>query len=251
MQQGAGFDIYEHMKANMGGAVCPLCRGVGGVEPHGELILVCKLCGGPRIVLPEGVTMPEIGRAMLAKADAARKQRGLMRALGLGAMALAAFGAVVAIPVAWLSVTWALLTLVFFEAPAITTIVATGSQRERRTKEIAESLDAAWAAAAGEVVRAGRAKNAGELARALGVDDARAAQLFTMLSVDAEIGALGAEGLRIDTTGPTQLGLAPDPRFAALEDKAKQIEAEALREAEAAAEAETALDEKHSQAKKP
>jgi len=243
------FDLYAHMKGAGAAAVCPLCRGVGGVVPHGELLLVCTLCGGPRIVLPEGFAMPEIAGASLARADTARKHRALMRGVGLVAMALGAFGLLVAIPLSFVSITWTLLTLALFEVPAVATVFATRSQRETRTREITASLDAAWGAVAGELVREGRVKNAADLARALGVDATRAQHLFTMLSVDAEIGALGAAGLRIDTTGPTQAAVGVDPRFAALEERAKQVEADALREAEAAAEAESAQDD-HSQAKK-
>ena len=68
------------------------------------------------------------------------------------------------------------------------------------------------------------------------IDLARAQQLMTLVSVDAEIGIAGAPTVRIDTSGSA---LPPDPRFAELEARAA---------AEQQAEAEAAAADAHAQA---
>jgi hypothetical protein len=250
---GAGFDIYGHLAQRPdASAACPHCRGIGGVDRDPEFFLVCKLCGAPRIQMPEGVPLGDLTRASLAKAEAARKNRGMMRAIGLVGLTGFVFGCVVGLPLLFLSPMWALAVLAAVQAPSLGTYFVTRSQREARTKEIAAALDAAWAAAAADVVRAGKAKDGTELARALGVDEARGQSLFMMLAVDAEIG-----GVRIDTgdAGPKST-IAPDPRFAALEaqaDERARVGAAntILAEAEADAEAEAAHHDEKAQTRTP
>jgi hypothetical protein len=228
-----GFDIYSHLSRRPdASATCPQCGGVGGVTYNRELGTVCRLCGAPRIVMPEGVALDEGARASLRKAEAARKGRGLFRGLGVVGFVGTAFGALLSLPILFFSFWAALLTLLFVSGPALAIALFARARAQAKSKELVEALDNAWGAATGELIRAGKVKNAADLAKVLGVDAARAQELLTLATVDAEIGVAGAPSLRIDT-GST---LPPDPRFAELEAKAA---AEAQAEAEASAASET------------
>jgi hypothetical protein len=89
-------------------------------------------------------------------------------------------------------------------------------------------------------VRSGKVKSAAELAKVLGVDPARAQQVFTMLQVDADI---GLSQVRIDA-GPVASQVPVDPRFAALETKAAE-------ERQAEGEAGAALDDARAKGRVP
>lgn len=234
---GPGFDIYAHLARRPdASATCPLCGGVGGVVPNAELGTVCRLCGGPRITMPEGAALDDATKAGLRKADAARKTRATFRALGVIGAVGTAFGALISLPILFFSFLGALLTLLFISGPALAIGFFARARAQAKTKEIVEALDSAWSAATAELIRAGKVRNAADLAKILGVDAARAQELVTLATVDAEIGVAGAPSLRVDT-GST---LPPDPRFA-------ELEAKAAAEAQAEAEASAAL-EAHEQA---
>lgn len=229
---GGGFDIYAHLRERPGAHMtCPLCNGVSGVDPHPELILVCKLCGAPRIPVPEGSTVPPLAVAALKKADAARKKRGFLRGLQIVGGVGAAFGLFVFL-ITWLvgSFFWALMPAALFVAPAILAILWARSGRAAASKEVRAQVDAAWVAAGTELVRSGKVKTAADLMKVMGLDAIKAQEVFTLLSVDAEI---GAPNLRVDPgAGPIVSQVPVDPRFAALEARAA---AEQQAEAEAAA----------------
>jgi hypothetical protein len=232
-----GFDIYAHLSRKPdANAACPQCGGIGGVTSNPELGTVCRLCGAPRIVMPEGVKLDEVARLALSKAEAARKSRGLFRGLGLVGIVGTAFGALLFLPIVFFSFWAALLTVLVVSAPSLAMTLFARAKSQSKSKEMTAALDAAWGSATAELVRAGKAKTPAEVAQALGVDAARAQQLLTLVSVDAEIGVANAPTLRIDTSGAA---LPPDPRFAALEAKAA---------AEQQAEAEAAAAEAHAQA---
>ncbi len=226
MNQGPGFDLYGHLaRAPDASAACPLCRGIGGVQPHRELGVVCRLCGAPRVVMPEGVALDEGVIAGLRKADAARKSRGLFQGLAIVGVVGTLFGLLLALPTAFFSLWVSLLFVLFIVAPSVAMTLFARARASAKTREVAASLDAAFGAATAELVAGGKAKTAADVAKLLGIDHARAQQLFTMVGVEAEIG--GSTGLRIDA--PPSSTLAPDPRFAELEARAlaeQQAEAE-------------------------
>jgi hypothetical protein len=223
MNAGPGFDLYAHQTQLPGaGNVCPLCRGVGGVDPHPEFVFVCKLCGGPRIPGPPGLA--EAALATLRTVDVARKKRGAMKALSWIGWAGVVMSALVGLPIALFSVTVGLITLLLFGGPSIAMALYGASQKKKLDAQLSGSIDAAWSLATAELLRSGQVKNAADLARVTGVDAARATHLMNLATVDVDVGT----GLRI-AEGPVPL--PEDPRFAALEQKAaveQQAEAEAL-----------------------
>jgi hypothetical protein len=223
MNSGPGFDLYARQTQLPGaGNVCPLCRGVGGVDPHPEFVFVCKLCGGPRIPGPQGLA--DAALATLRNVDGARKKRGAMKALSWIGWAGVVMSALVGLPVALFSLTVGLITLLLFGGPSLAMALYGASQRKKLDGQLSSSLDAAWSLATTELLRSGQVKNAADLARLTGVDAARATHLMNLASVDVDVGT----GLRI-ADGPVPL--PEDPRFAALEAKAaieQQAEAEAL-----------------------
>jgi hypothetical protein len=223
MNTGPGFDLYAHQTQLPGaGNVCPLCRGVGGVDPHPEFVFVCKLCGGPRIPGPPGIA--DAALTTLRSIDVGRKKRSAMKALAWVGWAGVVMSAFVGLPVALFSLTASLITLLVFGGPSIAMALYGGSQRKKFDAQLSGSIDAAWSIATTELLRSGQVKNAADLVRLTGVDAARAAHLMNLASVDVDVGT----GLRI-AEGPAPL--PEDPRFAALERRAsveQQAEAEAL-----------------------
>jgi hypothetical protein len=240
-----GIDPYEHLATKPADADrCPHCNGVGRVVPDDELRFVCALCGGPRFgPLAPGLRPPDEAERKLRDAEKARRGRAGWRAvvattgigvglLGLAAAGLAAFGA---LKVA------ALVGLIFVLPFALGLMVSASRARDAAAR-IGPALDAAWAALAVGAVRSGRAQSPSDLARALGVEPAQAEQLHTVVAVEGELGA-AVEPARVrigEDTGPKS-SLAPDPRFEALEAKARAAEAEAAAAQEAAGEERTQL----------
>lgn len=224
---GQGFDLYAHLRERPSPQMtCPLCNGVGGVEPHPELVLVCKLCGAPRIPT-DGTPLELATLGQLKKADSARKKRGMMRGLGVVGGVSAAFATLLTLLTLLIGgLGWALAPLLLFVAPSVALALYARAARASAWKEVTASVDAAWMSAGADLLRAGKIKSASDLAKITGVDPARAQQVFTMLSVDADI---GAPNVRIDA-GPVVAHVPADPRFAALEARAaaeEQAELEA------------------------
>jgi hypothetical protein len=227
------FDPYENQRAVMAsGARCPHCGAVAETSAHDELWRVCRVCGGPRIELPSGVALPEPGATALRKAEKSRRSRAAARAVGVvGAVGVGA-GLLLGLLIGLFGPVWGLLALVLVAGPSLAAALVARARAGRQSEELAASLDAAWSSAAQAVVRATGSSSPAELARALSISPERAAELSTMLVIDAELGTLGA------AADPSRVRIAEvpeDPRFAALEAKLRaQAEDEADAEADAA-----------------
>lgn len=232
-------NLYEHLeKPPMDSERCPACGGIGSVVKHDEFLYVCNLCGAPRIPLPPGLGAPQALES-LRKAEQGRRNRAKgIAAKALGGVGLAgnlllflAFALV-------FSVTTALVIAAFLGAPFVAALLWGISKQKQGSAEIPRHLDAAWELAAREVVKAGKATTPAALAQTLGIDLPRAEQLFAMMTVDALVSDPVAERVRIETAGT--VALPPDPRFEALERKAREASSA---EAEAHAEVEAALSD--------
>lgn len=248
-----GLDLYGHQTgAAPTGDRCPHCNGFASVDANQELGRVCKLCGAPRIPLPEGLAPSQELVSELKRAEAARRSRGLWRGAalvgGIGVAATFFLAFAFGLLFSW---SWALGLGAFFGVPAALTLGFGVSQANAKTREIAKQLDAAWMAAATSVARAGRAATANDLAQALGIDLARAEQLHAMLVVESIASSHGALPAPADASTPrvrivthpdarpgSETTLPPDPRFDALEAKAGEARRAESAEDEARAEAE-------------
>ncbi len=223
MTNAGGFDLYGHLAQQPNpGAVCPHCRGVGGVDVHPELGFVCKLCGAPRIPTGDAALLDEVTRNTLRKAEGLRKKRGLFRAVALVSIVGVLFGFLVALPVLFFSFFYAVLTVLFVSGPSLAVGLYTRARAAATGKEMIAAVDAAWGAAARDLFRAGTIKSAADFQKLTGCDAERAQHAFTLLSVDAEI---GVSNVRIDA-GPVVAQVPEDPRFAALEQAEKERAAE-------------------------
>lgn len=226
---GGGFDIYSHLREQPGAQMrCPHCNGVAGVVPHPELVLVCKLCGAPRIPSPDGSPLDPSVFLALKKADAARKRRGLMTGVGIVGGVSLVFSLFITLLTLFAGLSWALIPLLLFVAPSIGLMLFSRAKRASSSKEVVASIDAAWVAAGPALMRSGKIKSGADLTSALGVEPQRAQQIMTLLSVESDI---GGSGVRIGD-GPVVSQVPVDPRFAALEAK---LQTERQAEAEAAA----------------
>lgn len=220
-----GIDPYEHLATKPSEQDrCPHCGGIGQVATDDELRYVCSLCGGPRFTaLADGLIAPAPAQAELRKVDRARKWRAswtvamITSGIGLGFMVLvmAIFAAVGALKAS-------LIVGAVFGLPFAIALFLSISRRAKAKAQIAPGLDAAWAALAAGAAHAGRATSPAALAKALGVGTEQAEQLHSVLAVDAELDHVAKVRARVrigDTEigEPPRSGLAPDPRFDALE----------------------------------
>ena len=265
--RGSGFnagsvDLYGHQSGVAGASErCPHCNGAASVDANQELGRVCKLCGAPRIPLPEGVTASLALVAQLKRAEAARRSRALWRGAALvGGIGIAAtFFCTLAFGLIF-SWSWAFGLGALFGTPALLALGFGVANANGKTREIAKELDSAWTEAATDVARAGRAATAADLGHALGIDRAKAEQLHAMLEVESiassrvepmleddappgpNASSADAAKVRIVTHPDARPGAAttlpPDPRFAALEAKSGQDQGGESAEEEANAEAE-------------
>lgn len=203
---------------------CPVCGNVGAVVADAELRYACGLCGAPRF---KGA-VPEGSRAvpLLRKADEARKGRARGRAVaGFGGVATAATGAFTLLLLMLVGLKlWVVLGAALFVGPSVLALLWGLQQAGARGKEIGPAVDAAYLAAAGELVKRGGQATPDDLRAALGLDAEHADQLSAMLEAEAGLG-----GVRIASPGA---GAQPGAS-----GSAKTLEAE-LAELEAAAEAE-------------
>ncbi len=245
-----GIDPYEHLAESASAADrCPHCGGVGRVVTDDELRYVCSLCGGPRFgALAPGLTPPEPAERALRDAQKARKGRAAWTAVVAASGVASAFVGLTA--AAFLTaglIKAAMIVSAVFLVPFAIAFFLGWSKRAAAAAKIAPSIDAAWAALAAGAAHAGRARSPADLAKALGVGATQAEQLHTVLAVDAAIGAPGeSPRVRIGDTEigePPRSALAPDPRFDALEAKARAASAdEAARIEDAQGEEEAARD---------
>lgn len=244
-----GIDSYEHLASKPSAAdTCPHCGGVGRVVPDEELRFVCALCGGPRFgPLAAGLVPPEPALRALREAEKARRgQAGWRAVLATTGIGLALMSLVAAALGALAGLTPALLVAIIFVLPFAIGVGLSSSKAKAAGGRLPRKLDEAWAALAAGAVRAGNA-SPDALARALGVEAAQAEQLHTVVAVDAELGAEhAADGPRVRIGAPShddgpKSSLAPDPRFEALEARARAAEAEASAASEIAGDEATAL----------
>ncbi len=228
-----GIDPYEHLATKPSAAdTCPHCNGVGRVVADDELRFVCGLCGGPRFgALEPGLVPPEPAARALRDAEKARRGRAGWRAASVVSGIALAMMTLVALLFATFGV-WnaALIVGVIFVLPFLLSLVVSHTRAKNAGARIAPALDAAWGALAAAAVHARGAASPDQLAKALGVGVTQAEQLHTVVAVDAELGAAsGAPRVRIageSEAGPAS-SLAPDPRFEALEKRARAAETEA------------------------
>lgn len=234
-----GIDPYEHLHESASAADrCPHCGGVGRVVTDDELRYVCSLCGGPRFgALAPGLVPPEPAERALRDAQKARKARAGWTAVAAASGVGTAFiGLTAAVFLAAGAITAALVVGAVFLVPFVIAFLLGWSKRGAAAAKITPAIDAAWAALAAGAAHAGRAHSPAELAKALGVGETQAEQLHTVLAVDAALGAR-TDNPRV-RIGDTEIGepprsvLAPDPRFDALEAKARAADEAARAEAE-------------------
>lgn len=241
---GQGFDLYAHLSEKPGpNEVCPHCGAVTTIRDDEELRKVCRVCGGPRIPASEEAPMSPDALAALRRGEKARRDRAKGRALSIfGGIGIAA-GALLALPVAIFSLTGALLTLAIVAGPSLAMLLFGKSRASGATKELSRAVDDAWIKAAQHLVERGVVKRPADLSRLLGIDMAKADELMTTLSVDAEIGAASGR-VRIADDGSAPASIPVDPRFAELEKRLLETQKTQLGvDAEAeAAELEAALD---------
>lgn len=194
--------------------ICPHCNGVSQIVPHAELHFACSICGAPRIRLPEGMVPSSAMIAALKKAETARTGRGFAKGTTIVGGLGSAFGAVLGVLGLLIGgLAWGLALAAIFGGPFVAPLLIGLSRTKSRDAEMKKFLDAAWATAAAEVVRAGKGATATDLANALGIDPARAEQLHAIVSLDASLTTAPDERVRVN--------VPPDPRFEALEQRAR------------------------------
>lgn len=234
-----GIDPYEHLAPRPEDADrCPHCNGVGRVVPDEQLRFVCALCGGPRFgALAPGLVPPDAAARALRDAEKARRSRAAWRAASIFTGIGAAFMALITLLFALFTVKTALVTGLLFVLPLVVGSFLSSSRARSAGARIAPALDSAWGALAAAAVHARGAASPDQLARALGVGVSQAEALHDVVAVDAEIGAT-TEAARVrigggeHDAGPKS-SLAPDPRFEALEARARAAESEAAASGEA------------------
>lgn len=220
---------------------CPHCGATAGVTRDSELRFRCDVCGGPRIPPSPGA---QAGREVTAlrRAHAALSGRSRWRAASLAGGLLLGFDLLLLSLLLLISgASFGLLLTGLLTAGPLTGFVLWAMSRARaRGREIAPALDAAWVAAATEVVtRADKALTARDLASALSIEEAQAEELMALLEVnDVVRGAMSAGGdmaytprLRIGSPAPAAHAApaaAQADALAAAEEEALAAEEEAL-----------------------
>lgn len=233
---GAGLDPYAHFSERPNPQdQCPHCRAFTTTRDDDELRRVCRVCGGPRIFSKATSSAREDGSSALPAlrdAEKNRRERAKGRAASVvGGLALGA-GVLLGLLISIVSLKGALFTLLLLSAPALALLFFGRTKAQAATKNLHRAVEDAWAKAVHDLVARGVAKNASDLAKLLEIDAARAEELLTTASVDAEVAAAALGRVRFGETGagPT---IAADPRFTALEQKLRDsAESEAEAQAE-------------------
>lgn len=208
---------------------CPHCGAVADAAPDAELLFACEACGGPRVPHDDAVAESDSAEvAALRKVESARRARAGWKAAGFGAAALLAFGLGM-LGLAGLAFGAGLklaVVTVLFGAPLAALLGMALRRISARSSEIRPALDAAWQAAASDVARRAQgALSAGELARALRIDEPRAEELLAQLDVNDMVSGADTDALR--STPPPRMRVDVPPEGPA------EAEVEAEREAEA------------------
>lgn len=210
---------------------CPHCRATAGASLDAELRYVCDVCGGPRIPLGAGgARRSGSENAPLKAADAARKGRAKWRAGAAVSGALLPMALLFSAIIAWLSgsVVASLLVPLVAVVPLAFALAFSLARAKAKGREIQPALDAAWIAAATDVIaQSQRALAPRDLAAALGIDEQKAEELLAMADVQGSIGGAHQR---------TNAMASFDARLRVATDRAGATDAEI----EAAAEAEAA-----------
>lgn len=217
---------------------CPHCGATAGVTRDSELRFRCDVCGGPRIPPARGGARAGREVTALRRAHAALSGRSKWRAASLAAGLLLAFDLLLLSLLLLITGVGLglLLTGLFTAGPLAAFVLWAMSRARARGREIGPALDAAWVAAATEVVtRADKAITARDLATALSIEEAQAEELMALLEVsDVVRGAMSAGGdmaytprLRIGSPAPAA-AVAPAASQADALAAARAAEEEAL-----------------------
>jgi hypothetical protein len=167
---------------------CPRCGAMAGTRVDREMRHVCEVCGAPRApVLDARYRSTGKELAPLERAEAARRARAGYRAAAGASGALLAFSTAMILAIAaifGMGIAFALTSLM-----VMGTLVAltawSWSRANARTKEIEPALDAAWTAIATDVAQQTRGSlTAGDLAKALSIEEPQAEQLLALLDVN-------------------------------------------------------------------
>jgi hypothetical protein len=230
-----GMNLYGHFaEPPRPEQQCPHCNGISQIVPSPELHYVCSICGGPRVPLPEGLAPSDALVATLRRAEAARSGRSFARGLTIAGGIGAGFGAILFTLGALIGgIGWGIALGAIFGGPFLIALARGMSRSSTKASEMNKLVDAAWAIAAADVMRAGKGNTASDLASALKIDIVRAEQLHAMVGLDASL-----------TPGPDErvrVNVPPDPRFEALEQRARIASAPSQSSIEAEAEAEAAI----------
>ncbi|MBW2527405.1 MAG: hypothetical protein JRI23_24700 [Deltaproteobacteria bacterium] len=221
-----------------GAPKCPHCGGIAGTSEDSEVVLKCKACGAPRVVI-DGPGI-ELSGAEQEHLEAAKKARTGRLGWWIGSViaALAAAGTLSATALVAL-----LLGVSFIAAgvgialtlPFLLLALAGFRKAGARTQDVNRAVDAAWVSAAKDVVEQSKEPvTAEQLSKMLPMSQERSEQLLARLAVD--------DMLSSDITAEGRLSLAPalrieSPSEDAAETELAELEQLAAAEAEAEAEA--------------
>lgn len=217
---------------------CPHCSAVARVEPKGagaSLRWVCGVCGGPR--MPNGLG-GEKAATPLREAKASQGLALRSRAAFWFFTMTTLFFTLVAVA-AWPAALVVKMILLALAVTPAALAVRARAKASSATAAAAESLDAAWLAAAEDVAaHAKKGVTVAELASRLKIDAVKAEKLLTQLAVHDRT------RIDVDDDAEVRYSVAPDVdtskvRVGTSEDQFRALE-QAEAEAAAAAEAEHA-----------
>lgn len=185
---------------------CPHCGSVARIESRGSganASWVCGVCGGPRT--PGGLGGDKAA-APLKEAKLLRGRAIRSRAASFVLALMAAFTTLVAVA-AWPAALVAKIVLLAMAlTPAVLAMRARGKATDA-TAKAGEAMDKAWLAAAEDVAkRASKGVTAGELAKRLKIDDAKAEELLTQLAVNDRT------RIDVDDEAEVRYSVAPEDR---------------------------------------
>lgn len=193
---------------------CPHCQALSDVESSSTLYYRCRACGGPRVPPTESpISEAETALLRSARNDQLRQlafRAGAGFALASGVLSLLVTSVVLLVVSAGAFAKGAALV-----ASLIPFVLAFLAQQRSRAhaKTLDASLQQAWLLAATRAVRERGTLSAGELARALRIDESRAELLLAEVSVQDFVHSPAEPAARLRITElaePAELG-APSP----------------------------------------
>ncbi len=170
---------------------CPHCRAVADVERLADGRQRCRACGGPRLLVDDGkIALSGAEREALRQARRAMLASGLWKTLGVGLGVFGAFALLAAIAVVALTSPGVLFGTLALALSSLPLLFGFGAYR--RGTQLGRERDQAWRraelSAAKDLAQASDGElMAGALARALGVDEARAELLLAELSLEDQV----------------------------------------------------------------